>query len=189
MSSTSYLFQGLADNMSKISEAYKPLTEILASEEYRQYISGKLTESMSQIKEVFSQLYYSPDYCECLRQSLIASAGKVASVIDQSEITALESEESLFDLGDDYIELSEPLAESVVSVNNSIDLPKANKNNKVHISKSDVELFAAIISVVFAILSFIVSVHSNKESSIADETIIEILQQIEENTSTDQTPE
>ena len=121
---------------------------------------------------------------QSLKQSDFSKAG--LELLRACQAPHLETEEPLFEIGEDYVDISESLAEAACDVDDSLSLPKPSANNMIRVFKANFKVYLPIISIIISILLAIYSAHS--DDTFKNE-VLEYLQQIEENTATDQSPE
>lgn len=109
----------------------------------------------------------------------------VSSALSSLDKTATSSEEK----SNDYIELSEPLVDIVQQVDNSIELPVADNQHTVKIEKSNPDLLGKVLPIILAILAILQAAYYHTIDSVSSAQdyaeIVQILEQIEENTSAD----
>lgn len=109
----------------------------------------------------------------------------VSSALGSLDKTTTSSEEN----SNDYIELSEPLMDIVQQIDNSIELPVADNQHTVKIEKSNPDLLGKILPLILAILAILQAAYYHTIDSISSAQdhaeIVQILEQIEENTSAD----
>lgn len=109
----------------------------------------------------------------------------ISSALSSLDKTATSSEEN----SNDYIELSEPLADMVQQVDNSIELPVADNQHTVKIEKSNPDLLGKVLPIILAILAILQAAYYHTIDSVSSAQdhaeIVQILEQIEENTSAD----
>ena len=109
----------------------------------------------------------------------------VSSALGSLDKTTTSSEEN----SNDYIELSEPLVDIVQQIDSSIELPVADNQHTVKIEKSNPDLLGKILPIILAILAILQAAYYHTIDSISSAQdhaeIVQILEQIEENTSAD----
>lgn len=111
----------------------------------------------------------------------------VSSALGSLDKTTTSSEEN----SNDYIELSEPLVDIVQQIDSSIELPKADENNVVRVSRIDrntvLSVLNIIISVIMALYTIQADISSAQESSQQhNESLEQDQRQHEENLRQDQ---
>lgn len=130
-------------------------------------------------------------YAESLTSLTSATSGidlivsSVSSALGSLDKSATSSE----NISDDYIELSEPLADIIQQIDDSIELPEADENNVVRVPKIDRNTVLSVLGIIISVIMALYTIQTdkaNKESATQDHAeIVQILEQIEENTSSD----
>lgn len=171
------------------SKSYNPnLTATTISQVASNLLGINMTYDYDAIKGAVSAM---ASYAENLTSLNTATSGMnsmlsaVSSALGSLDKSATSSEE----ISDDYIELSEPLADIVRQIDDSIELPVANSQQTVKIEKSNSDLFRKVVAIILAILPILLTVYyhtiDSARSAQEHDEIVQILERIEENTSTD----
>lgn len=178
------------------SKSYNPnLTATTISRVASNLLGINMTYDYDAIKGAVSAM---ASYAENLTSLNPATSGidsmvsAVSSALGSLDKSATSSEE----ISDDYIELSEPLADIVQQIDDSIELPKADENNVVRIPKIDRNTVLSVLGIILSLIMGLYTIYSNisntelsieqhNESMQEEQKQTELLEQIEENTASD----
>lgn len=167
------LYKSLLDTTRTALQAYADTVPTTLSMKYTEYLASSGLKTFS---SVISDLN--------LTTSAISNMASVAEKIFEDTYTS--------DNTDDCIELEKSVADIVKQIDESIELPNPNKENKVQIEKSNSEVFWQVISIILTIITILQAAYyhnADAVSSAQDHAELmqeEILQTQEEKNQTDE---
>ncbi len=169
---------------SPIAKATQNIKETVSERLYLSDFSGYVTQLNSTIEQ-FALL--SPPVIHEFENLLTQNNSELLEAAKiNSEPLSLVFEHDSENTADDTIILPEPVVGLLNSIDDSMELPKSDADNLVHIKKSDTD-YCKIISIVFTILSIILEIYSiyqnNDTSKLLEKNHYEQMQETRKQTN------
>ena len=174
--SQSYSSVALNASVQSITVAYRSVLSSLG------IASATLLSECSQVLSTYSPVIEAAKTANCSLSHLSLSEQplSVVKTVAVATKSALESSDSFDSIenSDEYMELSKPLADMVKHVDASVQLPDADKNNVVRVSKVDRNTILSVLSIIISLLMALYTFQSDKSNAkISDQQHTESLEQ------------
>lgn len=118
-------------------------------------------DSISGAVSAMASLTQSLSGSDTVTRAVDEIVSNVSSALDSLDKLTTSSEE----ISNDYIELSEPLADIVQKIDSSIELPKADENNVVRVSAINRDTLLNLLGVIIALIMAIYTIQSDKSNT------------------------
>ena len=187
--------------MAKNFQAYYPelynsnLTATTIAQAASKAFNANVPNNYDLIKGTVSAI---ASYAETLTNLNTATSGidSIVSAVSSALGSLDKSTTSSEEISNDYIDLSEPLADLVQQIDDSIELPEADENNVVRVPKIDRNTVLSVLGIIISVIMALYTIQSNNsnaklsteqhnESMQEEQKQTGLLEQIEKNTSTD----
>ncbi len=139
-------YEKIFQNSDAMQTALKTLSNTLQSSPYKDFVASSGISILSSVTKNLSSLN-------------IASLGK--TVLDSASILNTESDSQ------DFIELDESLTDLIKEIDESIQLPTSDDQNSTRIKKTNGELFLQVISIILAIISILQTAYSHNIETVS----------------------